>query len=359
MTKILDRYIIRNFLGTFFLTLFLILMIAIVFDISEKIEDFVTKGATFREITLDYYLNFVVFYGNMFSSMIVFISTIFFTSRLTSRSEIVAMLTGGQSFRRLMWPYFVSSLIIASLSYFLAHYIIPRSNVRMINFENTYVNPKSSNRYNDVHRQINPGHFVYMENYNAQRLSGYRFTYEVFKDNMLEVKLYSDFINYDTATGNWRLDNYLLRTITPDNDIVVKGARMDTSLPFGPEVLSPDMLNTAMMTTPKLKEFIQAEIMRGSEGINAYKIELYRRTSFPVSTFILVLIAVSLSSKKTRGGLGLNVALGFGICVSYIFFMQVSTVFSTNGNLSPWTAVWLPNFIFLIVGLILYRVAPK
>jgi lipopolysaccharide export system permease protein len=359
MLKILDRYIIRNFLGTFFLTLVLILLIAIVFDISEKIEDFLVKGASFKEIVFDYYLNFVLFYGNMFSSMIVFISTIFFTSRLTGRSEIVAMLTGGQSFRRLMWPYFLSSLIIASISYILAHYVIPKSNVSRIIFEDSYVYTRAANRFNDVHRQINPGHFVYMENFNGDRFSGYRFTYEVFDGNELTKKLSSDFINYDTATSSWRLDNYTLRIINPEGDILTKGARLDTALPFSPDVLSPEMLNSAMMNTPRLKEFINAEILRGSESINAYKIELYRRTSFPVATFILVLIAVSLSSKKNRGGLGLNVAMGFGICVSYIFFMQISTVFSTNGNLSPWSAVWLPNFIFLIVGLILYRIAPK
>ncbi|MGB0177417.1 MAG: LptF/LptG family permease, partial [Owenweeksia sp.] len=193
MLRIIDRYIIRKFLGTFFLTITLILAIAIVFDISEKIEDFITKGASAKEIIFDYYINFLVFYGNLFSSMIVFIATIFFTSRMTSNTEIVAILTGGVSFRRMMWPYFVAATIIAGISFGLSHYIIPKTNVKRLDFQHTYIDRKQDDRFKNIHRQIKPGHIIYFENYNGERQTGYHFTYEVFKGPRMNFKLKADF----------------------------------------------------------------------------------------------------------------------------------------------------------------------
>lgn len=356
---IIDRYILRYFLGTYFLVLILILLIAIVFDISEKIEDFITRGATAREIIFDYYLNFIVYYGNMFTSMIVFISTIFFTSMLTNRTEIVAILTGGMSFRRLMVPYFIGTATIALLSMALAHYIIPISNVRRLHFENLYINQNTGERYSDIHRQIKPGHLIYLENYNPDRKSGYRFTYEVFDGQKLLSKLSSDFIRYDTLTGTWRLDNYTIRVIGTDGDQLVIGRQKDTLLEFKPDELSPSLYSVTMMNTPRLLEFIRAERIRGSEKVNMYLIELHQRTAWPFATVILVLIAVSISSQKRRGGMGFNIALGLALCVTYIFFQRVSVVFSTNGNLSPLAALWLPNLLFAIIGAFLYRIAPK
>ncbi|GCD76572.1 membrane protein [Thermaurantimonas aggregans] len=356
---IIDRYILRYFLGTFFLTLVLILLIAIVFDISEKIEDFITKGASAREIIFDYYLNFIVYYGNMFTSMIVFISTIFFTSMLTNRTEIVAILTGGMSFRRLMFPYAVGTIIVTVISMLLAHFVIPISNVHRLHFENLYINVTSGERNNDLHRQIKPGHLIYLENYNPDRMSGYRFTYEVFDGQRLISKLSSDFISFDTVQSKWRLDNYTIRFIQEEGDRLVIGRQLDTVFDFKPNELSPKLYSVTMMNTPRLIEFIRAEKVRGSEKINMYLLELHQRTAWPFATVILVLIAVSLSSQKRRGGMGLNIALGLGLCVTYVFFQRVSVVFSTNGNLSPFIALWVPNVIFAVVGVYLYRIAPK
>lgn len=356
---IIDRYILRYFLGTFFLTLVLILLIAIVFDISEKIEDFITKGASAREIILDYYLNFIVYYGNMFTSMIVFISTIFFTSMLTNRTEIVAILTSGMSFRRLMYPYAVGTLIVTVISMLLAHFVIPISNVRRLHFENLYINVTSGERNNDLHRQIKPGHLIYLENYNSERLSGYRFTYEIFDSQKLVSKLSSDFIRYDTISKVWKLDNYTIRYPGSDGDRLIIGRQLDTVFDFLPDELSPKLYSVTMMNTPRLIDFIRAEKIRGSEKLNMYLLELHQRTAWPFATVILVLIAVSLSSQKRRGGMGLNIAVGLGLCVTYIFFQRVSVVFSTNGNLSPFVALWVPNALFTLVGIYLYRTAPK
>lgn len=356
---IIDRYILRYFLGTYFLVLILILLIAIVFDISEKIEDFITRGATTREIIFDYYLNFIVYYGNMFTSMIVFISTIFFTSMLTNRTEIVAILTGGMSFQRLMLPYFIGTVTIATISMVLAHFIIPLSNVRRLHFENLYINQNTGERHNDIHRQIKPGHLIYLENYNPDRMSGYRFTYEVFDGQKLISKLSSDFIRYDTLSGLWRLDNYTIRWIGAESDKLVIGRQKDTLFEFKPNELSPSLYSVSMMSTPRLLEFIKAERIRGSEKVNMYLIELHQRTAWPFATIILVLIAVSISSQKRRGGMGFNIALGLALCVTYIFFQRVSVVFSTNGNLSPLAALWLPNILYAVIATFLYRVAPK
>ncbi len=360
MIKLIDRYIIRKFLGTFFLTIALILAIAVVFDISEKIDDFLTKGASFKEIIFDYYLNFLVFYGNLFCSMIVFIATIFFTSRMAANTEVVAILTGGVSFRRLMWPYFISATIVAGLSLVLSHFVIPRTNVTMLDFKHTYIDMKQNERYKNIHRQIEPGHIVYFENYNTERYTGFHFSYEIFDGQNLKYKLKADFIKLDTATGLWRLDNYYIRTIDSLGvETLNSGRRLDTNFSFNENEIVPKLYSVEMMDTPTLLEFIDTEKLRGSENLAYYEIEKHKRTSWPIATYVLVLIGVSISSKKSRGGLGLNIAFGLAVCVTYIFFMQISTTLATVGDFSPALAVWFPNVVFSFVATYLYSIAPK
>jgi lipopolysaccharide export system permease protein len=360
MLKILDRYILVKFLGTFFVAIALILMIAVVFDISEKIEDFVSKGASLREIVMDHYMNFLVFYGNLFSSMIVFIATIFFTSKMTARTELVAMLTGGMSFKRLLYPYFLGATLIAGISLYMSHFVIPKTNETRLNFEWRYIKDKSKERFQNLHRQIRPGHMIFLENYNTRRMSGYHFAYEHFEGQRMLSAMKSDFMRYDTVTTKWRLDNVVIRSIDEDGtQHLRRERRIDTTLALLPEDLATIIYNAEMMPTPELNEFIRAEQLRGSENVNYFIIEKHKRTSWPASTYILVLIALSLSSQKTRGGLGLNIAIGLAICVSYIFFMQISTTFATLSNFPPLLAVWLPNIFFSLLGLYLYARAPK
>ncbi len=358
--KIIDRYIIWKFLGTFFLTIALILAIAIVFDISEKIDDFITRGASTQEIIFDYYLNFLVFYGNLFSSMIVFIATIFFTSRMTSNTEIVAILTGGVSFKRMMFPYFIAATVIAAISFFLSHYVIPYTNIQRLDFQHAYIDKEQDERFKDIHRQVKPGHVIYFENYNTKRKAGYHFTYEIFEEGRLISKMKADFIRLDTNTNQWILDNFDIRTIDENGKETLKqGQKMATDFSFRAEDIVPRLYTVEMMITPELNEFIEAEKIRGSENVNHYLIQKHQRTSWPFATYILVLIGVSISSRKTRGGLGLNIAIGLILCVTYIFFMQISTTFATVGSMSPLLAVWTPNIIFAGIGAYLYRIAPK
>ena len=362
MLRIIDRYILLKFLGTYFLTIGLILAIAVVIDISEKIDDFIEQGAPLQAIIFDYYVNFMVFYGNLFTAMIVFIATIFFTSRMTNNSEVVAILTGGVSFQRMMWPYFIGATLVAGLNFGLSHYVIPITNEERLNFELNYFTKGDRNeRFKNIHRQIQPHHMIYFENYNNKRMTGYHFSYEILEEGQLRYKLRADYIRRDTAQGVWQLDNYYIREMdsTGKEISLRQGRRMDTTFPFDPPDIAPRTQTVAMMATPQLNDFIEKERIRGSENINHYLIEKHVRTSGPISTFILVLRAVSLSSRKTRGGLGRNIARGLLVSVRYVCVMQVTTSFATVGSMKPLLAVHIPNVIFAGIAIFLYRQAPK
>jgi len=373
--KKLDWYILRKFIGSFFLTMLLILAIAIVFDVSEKIDDF-QNGATMSEILNDYYINFIAFYGNMFSALILFISTIWFTSRITSNSEVVAILTSGTSFNRFLRPYFIGASLICALSLTLNHLVVPQTNIKRISFEEKYITGVSRPVIQKIHRQVLPGHYVYFETFSGMRESGYQFTYEVFDNHQLSSKLSADFVRLDTATGKWRLDNYRLRTVDlAGEEIIRTGRRLDTVLAFTSEQIAPKLNSIATMNSGELRKFIAQEELTGNENIASYQMEMQRRTSYPVSSYVFVLLAVSLASQKRRGGLGVNIAIGLVLSAIYVFTMQISETFASTGLLTAessfrsmlqWVgiqpaefAVWIPNLLFAIVALWRYLKAPK
>jgi len=373
--KKLDWYILRKFIGSFFLTMLLILAIAIVFDVSEKIDDF-QNGATMSEILNDYYINFIAFYGNMFSALILFISTIWFTSRITSNSEVVAILTSGTSFNRFLRPYFIGASLICALSLTLNHLVVPQTNIKRISFEEKYITGVSRPVIQKIHRQVLPGHYVYFETFSGMRESGYQFTYEVFDNHQLSSKLSADFVRLDTATGKWRLDNYRLRTVDlAGEEIIRTGRRLDTVLAFTSEQIAPKLNSIATMNSGELRKFIAQEELTGNENIASYQMEMQRRTSYPVSSYVFVLLAVSLASQKRRGGLGVNIAIGLVLSAIYVFTMQISETFAYTGLLTAessfrsmlqWVgiqpaefAVWIPNLLFAIVALWRYLKAPK
>lgn len=373
--KKLDWYILRKFIGSFFLTMLLILAIAIVFDVSEKIDDF-QNGATMSEILNDYYINFIAFYGNMFSALILFISTIWFTSRITSNSEVVAILTSGTSFNRFLRPYFIGASLICALSLTLNHLVVPQTNIKRISFEEKYITGVSRPVIQKIHRQVLPGHYVYFETFSGMRESGYQFTYEVFDNHQLSSKLSADFVRLDTATGKWRLDNYRLRTVDLTGEEIIRtGRRLDTVLTFTSEQIAPKLNSIATMNSGELRKFIAQEELTGNENIASYQMEMQRRTSYPVSSYVFVLLAVSLASQKRRGGLGVNIAIGLVLSAIYVFTMQISETFASTGLLTAessfgsmlqWVgiqpaefAVWIPNLLFAIVALWRYLKAPK
>jgi lipopolysaccharide export system permease protein len=357
--KLLDWYIVRKFLGTFFFALALIISIAIVFDISEKIDDFLERKAPIEKIVFDYYLNFIPYFGNLFSPLFIFISVIFFTSRMAGQTEIIAMLSSGISFRRLLAPYMVACIILASLSLYMNNYVLPHANTERLAFETVYIKNRFVYSNKNVHRQIAPGQFIYFESYNNLDNIGYQFSYEKVKDGKLVFKLLSERILWDSIQNKWTIENYFIRTIDGMNESIQSGFRKDTLFNFYPEEFNRRTNFIETMDTPELNRYIEQEIMRGSEEVPFYLIEKHRRISLPFATFILTIIGVSLSSKKVRGGIGVQIGTGILLSFTYIMFMQVSQTFATNGNMPAWLAVWTPNIVFGIVALFLFRKAEK
>ncbi len=359
--KILDRYIIRKFLGTFVFCLILILTIAVVFDFAEKIDNFMERNAPARAIIFDYYVNFIPYFATLFSPLFVFISVIFFTSKMAANTEVIAILNSGMSFGRMMWPYFISSLCIAIFTFMLTNFVIPKANLKRMEFEDKYY--RSSARRApvlNIHRQVFKNVNVYIESFNPISQTGRNFTIEKFSDSgKLESKLSGPVVRYDTATNKWIVINYNIRDIEDDSDKITVGSRIDTTLTITPADLSrtPEFVGT--MTYRELNHYIGLLKLQGSDELKLFLIEKHRRIAKPFSVFILTLIGVALSSRKVRGGIGMNIGIGLGLSFSYILFLQFSSQFSLKGNLGPMLAMWIPNFLYSVIALVLYRLAPK
>lgn len=358
--KTLDLYIIRKFLGTFFFCLVLILCIVVVFDVSEKLEKFIENDAPVKAIIFDYYMNFIPYFANVFSSLFTFISVIFFTSKMAYDSEIIAILSTGISFKRFLYPYFISACIIAVFSFVLGGFIIPNANQKRIQFQEQFMGKKYSNRESNIHRQIAPGIFIYMSSYSVASNMGYDFSIEKFEGDTLKSKLISSRIAWDKEKEKWIITNWKLRELDGDKEAYTMGKQLDTLLGFMPSEFSEDPSRIKeQLTLPELEEYIDRMKLRGSSNVVEFQIEKYKMWANTFATFILTLIGVSISSRKIRGGMGFHLGLGLLLSFSYILFMQFSTVFATNGNMNPLLAVWIPNILFSVIALFVYRTAPK
>ncbi|HPT22407.1 MAG TPA: LptF/LptG family permease [Bacteroidales bacterium] len=359
--KLIDKYIIRKFLGTFFFALVLILTIAVVFDFTEKIDNFMEKEAPARAIIFDYYLNFIPYFATLFAPLFVFISVIFFTSKMAINTEIIAILNSGMSFRRMMWPYFLSSLVIAVFTFVLTNFVIPGSNLKRMDFEDKYYRSASRKKtVENVHRQVFKNVYVYMGSYNPISRKGQNFTIEKFNDDgKLESKLSSSVVSYDTTKQKWTALNYYLRQINGNEEIITRGKQMDTTLTIKPTDFSRDPGFVGTMTYRELNDYIDLLKMQGSDELKLFVIEKHRRIANPFAVFILTLIGVSLSSQKVRGGIGMNIGVGLVLSFSYILFLQFASQFSLKGNLDPMMAEWIPNIIYTVIAAVLYKMAPK
>lgn len=354
----IDYYIIKKFLGTFFYAIALIISISIVFDVSENIDDFISKDVPFKAIAFDYYLNFVPYFANLFSGLFTFIAVIYFTSKLAYNTEIIAILSSGVSFRRLMRPYMVGAAVIMLFSYILGNYIIPPANKKKVEFRNMYIGTRKAGNQQNIHRQIEPGVFVYMDQYSSNVDVGYKFTIEKFVDRKLVSKLTSEYIKWDRENKKWVINDYTIRSIDGFTEKITKGAQLDSALNMLPEdyTIVENIVET--MTLPKLNESISNLKLRGVNTID-YEIEKHKRRSGPFSAFILTIIGLSLASRKIKGGIGFHLGLGLLLSFSYIMFMQVTTVFATSGLLQPYIAMWIPNFLYGILAVFLYRNAAR
>jgi lipopolysaccharide export system permease protein len=359
---ILDRYIIKQFLGTFFFSLVLILGIAVIFDFSEKIDDFIEKQAPLKAIIFDYYLNFIPYFATLFAPMFVFISVIFFTSKMAVHTEIIAMLNSGMSFKRLLLPYFAGAAFIALCSFLLMNYVLPHSNIVKLDFEEKYYRGSDFRRVNvqSVHRQVYPNVYIYMESYNAITQSGRNFSMEKFDDHgKLESKMTANMVRWDTTTNKWGAWWYYIRETDSLGERLTTGRRIDTVLNVGPDdfARSPEFVGT--MTHSELVNYIDVLKSQGSDEIKLYLNEKHRRYASPFAFFVLTLIGVSLSSRKIKGGIGMQIGIGLVLTFSYILFMQFASQFSLKGDLNPALAMWIPNIIYTFIALVVYRFAPK
>lgn len=357
--KKLDIYIIKKFLGTFFYAITLLAVIIIIFDFSEKVDDFLEKQAPVKEIIFSYYLNFIPYFINLFSALFTFIAVIYFTSKLASNTEIVAMLSSGVSFNRLLRPYMISAIFLSLFSFVLANFIIPNTNKKMLAFEKTYIKDPIRNKDINIHMQIDSATFVYVETYNTLNQSGYRFSIEKISKKGLTYRLNSDMIRWDSMAHKWKISNAYERNIDGMNESFRYRGTFDTILPVKPTDFSISVHDLKTLTYSELQKAIKREKLRGTKLITQFQLEKHKRIAFPFANIVLTVIGVSLSSRKVRGGIGLHLGLGIAISFTFILFMQVSTVFASFGNLPPVIAVWIPNVLFGLLSFYLLRKAPK
>ena len=359
--KLIDIYIIRKFLGTFFFCIVLILTIAVVFDFAEKIDNFMDKSAPVKAIIFDYYMNFVPYFATLFAPLFVFIAVIFFTSKMAENTEIIAILNSGMSFLRMMWPYFLSALVIAFFTFFLTNFVIPKANLVRMDFEDKYY--RSGSRkvpVENIHRKISENVYVFMGSFNPSSKRGQNFTIEKFNDSgKLESKLSSFSVIYDTTIHKWSAINYYLRVIKGNDEVITTGAKIDSTLIIQPSDFSRDPEFVGTMTYRELNDYIDLLRQQGSEELKLFLIEKHRRFANPFAVFILTLIGVSLSSRKVKGGIGMNIGIGLMLSFSYILFLQFASQFSLKGTLGPMLAMWIPNILYSIIAMALYKLAPK
>ena len=354
----MDLYIIKKFLGTFFFSIVLILSIASVLDLTEKMDDFFESQVPLKEIIVDYYIPFLPYYMNMFSSLFIFISVIFFTSKLAGNSEIIAMHAAGISYHRLMVPYAISATILFVLSLWLGGWIIPRSSERMLHFTDKYIQHFTSENARNVQMEVEPGTILYIESFQRHSHTGYRCSIEHFDGKTLVSRTTADRIYYDSL-NNWHLENYTTRTFDDMHETLQRGERKSLILPITQDELFITAEQAQQMTTPELRHYMQRQRERGSGNVKAFEVEYHKRWASPLGAFIMTLLGVTMSSRKVRGGMGKNLGIGIVLTALYILFSTVSTTFSVNNVMSPFMAAWIPNLVFLAISIPLYIRASK
>jgi lipopolysaccharide export system permease protein len=278
---------------------------------------------------------------------------------MATRTEIVAILSSGVSYRRLLFPYMLSATVIAALSLLMNNFVIPHATKKRIAFENQYIRNEFYNRDRNIHKQISPGNYIYLQSYNTEENTGYKFSIEKFHKGQLYYKLMAENIKWDSLKGMWSINDYYIRYINNMNEFIRKGKNIDTTLNFTPEEFGRKDNTIETMDYYELQAYKESERLKGSDNLELIELEKNRRIAFPFATFILTLIGVSIASRKVRGGIGMHIGLGIGISFTFIMFMQVTTTFAASGLVSPLIAVWIPNIVFSFLAWYLLKVAQK
>lgn len=356
----LDRYIIKKFLGTYFFSLALIIVIIVVFDYNEKIDKFVTSNATMKEIVFDYYVNIAPYYANTFSALFVFISVIYFTSKLADNSEIIAILASGVSFRRLMKPYMLSAGVIAIMTYILSAYVIPNGNATRLDFEQRHNNVKKVESGSNIQLKIDDNTIAFIERYENRNNMGWRFMLDKFEDKKLVSHMEAATITYNPDKPHtWTARRWLIRELKDDKEEIRESRRepLDTILPFEPADFLISDGEEETMTSPELSVYIDKQQARGIANIRRFEVEYHKRIAMSFAAFIMTIIGASLSSRKRKGGMGFALGIGLALSFSYILFQTISSAFADHMPVA--LAVWLPNIIYAILAIVLYRKAPR
>ena len=359
--KIIDRYIIGKYLGTFIYTLTVFVVIIIIFDLSEKLDDFLSANLSAWQVISLYYAGSIPFYVNMLSPLINFIAVIFFTAKMADQTEIVPILSGGVSFNRFLLPYFVSAFIIFAANLTANLYILPYTNQLKNNFENTYVKKNDPSSKNNIHMKLDENTYIYMESFDNKTKSGYHFSLDNFKGDELVKKLIADQITWDSLKRSWKLTNYSIRNVNGLKETMINGAAKskDTILDMRPDDFSAYENVFENLTNRELSDKIKKEKTRGTGIWNDLLFEQYKRYLQPLSAFVLTLIGVALSSRKVRGGVGLPLGIGIFLSFTYIVVNQFAKMFSLKGGIPPLVAVLIPTIFFGLLGLYLLKKAPK
>ncbi len=363
--KKIDRYILSKYLTTFFFCLILFTAIVVVVDISEKTDNFVKSKLPVSKIITDYYFGFIPRIDAMLFPLFVFISVIFFTSKMAGRSEIIAILSSGVSFRRFLIPFIVGGIFLSAVLWMGYQYVVPRANQIWGNFEARYIDgPATVETNNTPYKQklyfkTDTNTYIGIRGYDTVSKTGNGLFIQRFENNKLVYNLRADQFNWDSTAGKWKLINPVERRLDSISERVTKSTELLIKSNFKPRDLRKDEYLKDQLPTPELNEFIKQERSRGSEMLNTLLVERYNRDAIPVSVLILTIIGAVLASRRIRGGSGLHLAIGVIISVLYILFSRFSIVFATKGNFTPFLAAWTPNIIFGLLAFYLYKKAPK
>lgn len=356
--KIIDWYILKRYLATFFVMLLMFIPIGIVIDVSEKVNRMLENKVPFKQIAI-YYGDFTIYFANLLFPIFLFLSIIWFTSKLANNTEIIAILSSGISFTRFLRPYIVGASLVSLLALLMGFFFVPKASKGFNDFRYKYLSRKEVRQSTDVYKQISDNEYIYVSSFNYTSKTGNNFNLETFRDNKLVSKVSASTIKWNEKDSTYTLSGYTSRTIGSEGDILASAPTKDFKFNFKPDDLTPAVYAAETMTYGELTDFIEKERMRGSGNLNAYLVVLYKKYSLPVSAFILTIIAVAVSSMKRRGGMGLNLAIGISLAFTYVFFDKVFGTLAEKSTFSPLVATWIPNIAFGILAIYLLRNARR
>ncbi|WP_291109376.1 LptF/LptG family permease [Flavobacterium sp. UBA6195] len=361
--KIIDKYILKRYLVTFSVMLIMFIPIGITIDVSEKVNKMIEKKIPLKDILI-YYGDFTIYFANLLFPIFLFLSIIWFTSKLANNTEIIAILSSGISFGRFLRPFMFGAIIVSIFALVMGFFLVPKASKGFNDFRYQNLKGNSQTREtSDIFRQIKKEgkleENIYVSNYNYLSQTGFNFTYEKFQDNILIEKVTANRIRYDATTKNYTLYGYNRRIVGETNDEIISSDKLMVKYNFEPDDLTPVVYVAETMTIGQLNSFIAKERARGNANINTYLVVFYKKFSLPISAFILTIIAVSVSSMKRRGGMGINLAIGIVIAFVFIFIDKVFGTLAEKSSIPPLIAVWLPNLVFGILAYYLLRNAKR